>query len=291
MGAFARHVDLQILSAFESFNEVLQYIQNLAPGNTAIKAAFDMALYDLSGKISERRILDVYGNSDSRSIPTSFTIGIDSLDNMMREAAAAKEFHALKIKLNGKSDLEVVTALSSLSNQRIYVDANQAWDDIVYALEVASEFESLRVDFIEQPFRLGKWDDVGRLKEHTSIPIIADEDFQTMKDLEKISAVYNGINIKLMKCGGLSQAMLILQKARERGLKILLGCMSESSVAISAAAQIARLADWCDLDGNLMIKNDPCRGVLCQQGQLIVGNAPGIGIWDDEKLRQLLSIP
>ena len=119
---------------------------------------------------------------------------------------------------------------------------------------------------------------------------VADEDFQTIDSLDKISNVYDGVNIKLMKCGGLSQAISIIEEARMRNLKILLGCMSESSVAISAAFQIAHMVDWCDLDGNLLIENDPCRGVLCENGLLIDGNVPGLGIWDDAALRKLLKI-
>ncbi|NNF00603.1 MAG: dipeptide epimerase, partial [Pyrinomonadaceae bacterium] len=246
-------------------------------------------LHDLAGKKLGKPAREIYGRSSTKPIATSFTIGIDSARKMVQKALEAKEFKTLKIKLNGENDLEVVSAIAEVTDQRLFVDANQAWTEPEEALETSRSLIKLGVELIEQPFAKGAWEKAKLLKENLEVPVIADEDVLGFSDIKKLSEYYDGINIKLMKCGGLHEAFRMTREARACGMKILLGCMTESSIGISAASQLAGFVDWCDLDGNLLIKNDTCQGIRCVDGLLIPEETSGIGITDDRKLRELLT--
>ncbi|MDH3528306.1 MAG: dipeptide epimerase, partial [Acidobacteriota bacterium] len=183
--------------------------------------------------------------------------------------------------------IEVIKAIRGITDQRLFVDANQGWTDVEEAIDTAAELVELGVGLIEQPFAKGEPENAGRLRDRCGVPVIADEDVQTAGDIAQLSRYYDGINIKLMKAGGIREAHKMIREARELGLKVLLGCMTESSIGISAAAQLAQYADWCDLDGNLLITNDTCNGVATVNGELRLSDAPGIGITGEGNLSSL----
>ena len=290
MAAFFERIDIEHLLSFDSIADSLEYLDGLAKGNSAAKAAIDIALHDFIGKQTAQSVSAMYGAKDISSFETSYTIGLDSVETMVKKAREAKGFRTLKIKLNGTNDIEVISAIADITDQKLFVDANQAWTDIDEALETASRLIKLGVQLIEQPFKKGMYKKAKVLKENVEIPIIADEDVQGFSDISKLSESYDGINIKLMKCGGIYEAFRMIKEARKHKMKILLGCMTESSIGISAASQLSGYVDWCDLDGNLLIKNDTCEGIKCVEGYLRPEGKHGIGITDGKILRKLLNV-
>jgi len=289
MTAFFERFDLEKCLSFDSLGDSFVYLENLAEGNAAAKAAIDIALHDLTAKKLGKPVREMFGEAEANPIETSFTIGIDSVEKMVEKALEAREFKTLKIKLNGKNDVEVISAIAEVTDQKLFIDANQAWTDADEAIEISRRLIELGVELIEQPFAKGEYGKAKVLKESLSVPIVADEDVQGFSDIEKLAEFYDGINIKLMKCGGLHEAFRMIKEARKHGLKTLLGCMTESSIGISAASQLAGYVDWCDLDGNLLIKNDTCEGIRCVDGYLIPNQTSGIGITNDQTLRDLVN--
>ncbi len=287
MTSFFESIDVEKLVSFEDLSESLKYLNEIKKDNTAAKAAIDIALHDLKGKQLKKSVRKIYKIESSKPIFTSYTIGFDSIEKMLQKVKEAKGFKTLKIKLNGENDVEIISKISEITNQELFVDANQGWNDTDKAIETANKIIALGVRLIEQPFPKGMWNETRALQDKISISIIADEDVQTKDDIEKLAGYFDGINIKLMKCGGIAEAFEMIRIAKGFGLKILLGCMTESSIGISAAYQIAGLADWCDLDGNLLIKNDTCEAIKCVDGQLIGNNNVGIGITNDANLRSM----
>jgi L-alanine-DL-glutamate epimerase-like enolase superfamily enzyme len=283
--------------------DALRYLSSTTVGNRGAKAAIDIALHDLFGKLRNTSVRDSLSDgihpipkrdiSEHRpdcSIPTSFTIGIDTISTMVRKAKEANEFEVLKIKLNGENDIAVIRAIREVTDQKLFVDANQGWTDIEPAIETAYKLVELGVGLIEQPFPTGQERKADALRKECPVPIVADEDVQSADDIKRLAGFYDGVNIKLMKAGGIAASLSMIEIAKENGLKVLLGCMTESSIGISAAAQIAHLADWCDLDGNLLIKNDTCKAVQTIEGRLVVTGEPGLGITDDSNLRKRFGI-
>lgn len=290
MTAFFERFDAEEALSFDSIEDAYFYIDNLAEGNSAAKAAIDIALHDLTAKKLGKPVREMFGDAEPKPIETSYTIGIDSAESMVKKALEAEEFKTLKIKLSGKNDVEVISAISEVTNQKLFVDANQAWTNAEEALRISRQLIKLGVQLIEQPFAKGDYEKAKILKENIDVPVIADEDVQGFSDIKKLAEFYDGINIKLMKCGGLREAFRMITEARTHKMKILLGCMTESSIGISAAFQLADYVDWCDLDGNLLIKNDTCKGIECIEGYLIPKETSGIGITDDQNLRELFKI-
>ena len=269
----------------------LDYLHGAGSGNRGAKAAVDIALHDFFGKTNGCSFLDFYEPAaDPKPLITSYTIGFDDVDTMVRKAVAAAGFQILKIKLNGEDDVEIVGQIAEHVDAELYVDLNQGWTDVEAAVETAESLTELGVGLIEQPFPVGRYEDAARLRDSLDVPMIADEDLQTIEQLDDIAGCYDGVNIKLMKSGGIRPAIELIQRAKELGLSILLGCMTESSIGISAAARLGQFADWCDLDGNLLIKNDTCSGVDTVKGELVDNGEPGIGIDDDVRLREFLGV-
>ena len=288
MAAFFERIDIVRLLEFDSIADACAYVGGLAKGNSAAKAAVDIALHDLAGKKAGKTVAEIYGAAEEL-FKTSYTIGYDSIDNMVKKVLAAREFATLKIKLNGENDLEVISAISSVTSQTLFVDVNQAWEDMDQALIKTNRLVGMGVRLIEQPFRRGMVQKAKVINDETGVPVIADEDVRQFSDIGKLVKCYDGFNIKLMKCGGIYEAFRMIKEARKYGMKILLGCMTESSIGVSAVAQLAGYADWCDLDGNLLIKNDTCGGIKCVDGSLRPEGRSGIGIIDDSKLQTLLA--
>ncbi|MFL5764500.1 MAG: dipeptide epimerase [Bacteroidia bacterium] len=257
-------------------DSILSEIDRIAAGNSAAKASVDIALHDLNGKMRGITCREMFGASDTGP-NTSYTLGIDEPSVLEEKVREGNEFRVFKVKLNGENDKQVIGSIRAVSDKPIAVDVNQGWKNKEQALEMIHWLKDRNVLFIEQPLQKNEWDDAAWLYERSPLPLYADESIQRYQDLERMTGCYHGINIKLMKCTGMNEANRMIQQARKNGLKILIGCMSETSCAISAAAQLSPLADHADLDGSLLIKNDLFRGVMFRQGQILFNDLPGIG--------------
>ncbi|HLG35467.1 MAG TPA: dipeptide epimerase [Bacteroidia bacterium] len=276
--SFLSHVQLKQFDDVMDADKILDYILSFSPKNYPAMAALDMALHDLKGKILNTPCYRIW-NLDKNDCPeTTYTIGMDSPEMILKKLDEAKDFNLLKVKLGGANDKEIINTIRSVTDKAICVDANQGWKEKEYALEMIHWLGERGTVFVEQPLDKNKPQDAQWLKAKSPLPVIADEAVQTVADIERIKDAYHGINIKLMKCGGLREAMKMIRRAGELNLKVMFGCMSESSCGVSAAAQFAPLADWTDLDGPLLITNDPFGGITYSNGKIILNDLPGIGV-------------
>jgi L-Ala-D/L-Glu epimerase len=269
------------LSQFESpflMEDILNYIDQLVPGNYAAKASVDIALHDLVGKLMRQPWYKIWGLNPDRTPDTSFTIGIDKPEVVKAKVREAAPYRILKVKLGKGNDKEMIETVRSETDKPICVDINQGWTDRNMALEMSHWLKDQGVVFIEQPMSKTSTEDTAWLTQNSPLPIIADEAFQTISDFRKVQGVYSGINIKLMKCGGLRSAYIMIKMARALGMKVMIGCMTETSCAVTAAAQLSPLVDWADLDGNLLIDNDVFTGVTINDGKIMLPDRPGIGV-------------
>lgn len=263
---------------FFHYVELKEALDSVIVDQNCARAALDMALMDWVGKALGVPLYKLWGLNPEHAPVTSFSIGIDTPEMIQRKVKEAEAFPVLKIKVGTDRDEEIVQAVRRVTNKPIRVDANEGWTSREQALKKIQWLKSQGVEFIEQPMPAEQIEDIAWLRERVDMPIVADEAVKTAADIPRLVGAYDGINIKLMKAGGLQEAWRMIQLARALGLKIMLGCMIESSVAISAAAQLAPYADWLDLDGNLLIRNDPFTGVQVEQGKLIYPDRPGLGV-------------
>lgn len=244
----------------------------------ATVAAVDAALHDWIGKKHRVAVCRWLGlNPDSIPL-TSLTIGLDEPEAMAEKAARAASFPILKIKLGTPQDEEILTAIRRVApNTTLRVDANMAWraERAEHHLRLARRFD---VEFVEQPVAADDLDGLERFKSLGICPIVADESCVRLNDVLRLKGRVDGINIKLSKCGGICEALRIIRAARGLGMKIMLGCMVESSLGIAAAVQLAPLADWLDLDGHLLLAHDPFTGIGGRDGRLTCGSRPGLGV-------------
>ncbi len=261
-----------------SFSQVSEQLDPMAGGQFAAKAAIDMALHDWAGKsigVPLHRMLGI----DPVGIPaTAYSIGIGTGEEIRNKVRDAEEFSVLKIKLGGENDREIINAVRSVTDKPIRVDANEGWTDRELALKNIDWLSENQVEFVEQPLPAGRLDDMAWLKERSPLRLFADEDVRRPEHLLDLHGVYDGINIKLMKAGGIQPALRLIHGCRCLGMEIMLGCMIESSLGITAAAQLAPLVDYVDLDGNLLIAHDPFEGVSCSRGLLTLPNGSGLGV-------------
>lgn len=258
--------------------EILAYVDKLAPGNYAAKASVDIALHDLVGKLMNQPWYRIWGLNPEKTPNTSFTIGIDKPEIVKEKVKEASPYKILKVKLGQGNDKEMIESVRSVTDTLICVDVNQGWTDRQKALEMIYWLKDKGVVFVEQPMSKISVDDIAWLTQNSPLPIIADEAIQTIADFKNVQGVYSGINVKLMKCGGMRAAYTMIGMARALGMKVMIGCMTETSCAVTAAAQLSPLADWADLDGNLLIDNDLFEGILIKNGKIILPDRPGIGI-------------
>lgn len=276
---FLRKVDLSNFSDPFDLDEILAYIDSIDQNNTAAKASVDIALHDLIGKLLKKPIYKIWGHNKNNTPNTSFTIGIDTPEIVRQKTIeAGNRFKILKVKLGRDNDKEIIEAIRSVTNVPLCVDVNQGWTDKQKALDMIFWLKEKNVVFVEQPMKKENIDDMAWLTQHSPLPTMADEFLQRLPDVKRSYQVYSGINIKLMKCGGMREAHKMTEIARALGMKIMIGCMTETSCAVSAAAQLSPLADWADLDGNLLIKNDVFSGVKIIDGKVTLNDLPGIGI-------------
>ncbi|WP_140936815.1 dipeptide epimerase [Sphingobacterium lumbrici] len=276
--SFLKQVDLTSFSSPFQTEEILSYVDALATKNTAAKAAIDIALHDLLGKIMNQPFYKIWGLNPDLIPPTSYTIGIDTAEMIRKKVAEADQFKILKIKLGLETDKMIINTIRSVTNVPLCADVNQGWKHKEEALEMAYWLAEQNVVFLEQPMPKEQIDDNAWLTAHSPIPTIADEGCQRLSDVTKLQGVYTGINIKLMKCTGMREAKRMAELARSLEMKVMLGCMTETSCAISAAAQLGPLVDWADLDGALLIGNDIYNGMTVEDGICKLPDRAGIGI-------------
>lgn len=275
---FLKMVNLARFSSPFLMEEILDYIELLAPGNYAAKASIDIALHDLVGKLMNQPWYRIWGLNPGKTPFTSFTIGIDTPEVVKKKVEEASPYRILKVKLGQDNDKEMIKTIRSVTDKPLCVDVNQGWRDREMALDMIHWLKEQGVVFVEQPMPKALVEDLAWLTQKSPLPVIADESVQTIMDVKKADGVYNGINIKLMKCGGMRSAFKMINTARALNMKVMIGCMTETSCAISAAAQLSPMVDWADLDGNLLISNDIYEGVIVVDGKLVLPDRPGIGI-------------
>jgi len=248
-------------------------------GQSSAEAAVDMALHDLAGLRLRAPLHEVLGIDPRRAPETSFTIGLDAPEAVIRKVKEAAAYPVLKVKMGSDGDREVLTAVRDTTRQRIRVDANEGWTPDA-ALERLEWLAKIGVELVEQPLPADRIEETRALRRRSPIPFYADESVHRAADIPRLAGAFDGINIKLMKCGGLAEALRMIAVARAHGMKIMLGCMIESSLAITAAAHISPLVDTADLDGNLLVANDPFEGATVVEGRLVLPDRPGLGVVD-----------
>ncbi|VBB43472.1 conserved exported hypothetical protein [uncultured Paludibacter sp.] len=275
---FLKKVDLSGFNDPLKIEEILQYVDSIAENNTAAKASVDIALHDLAGKIIGKPWYQLWG-LDKEDIPnTTFTIGIDT-DDVIREKVKEVEgqFKILKVKLGTSNDKRIIEAVRSVSSLPLAVDANQGWKDKHFALDMIHWLKEKGVVMVEQPMKKYNLDDIAWVTEQSPLPVFADESCQRLHDVERLKGAFSGINIKLMKCTGMREAWQMRNLAQVFGMKVMVGCMTETSCAISAASQLTPGIDFADMDGALLIKNDAFDGAKLTEGKMIPTDLPGIG--------------
>lgn len=275
---FLKKVDLSGFDPFD-FEGILHYVDKITENNTAAKAAVDIALHDLAGKLMGQPWYKMLG-LNLKNIPnTTYTIGIDT-DEMIRTKVQEVEgqFNILKVKLGTADDKRIISTVRAATRLPIAVDVNQGWNDKHYALDMIHWLKEQGVVMVEQPLNKYNLDDNAWVTERSPLPVFGDESLQRLRDVQKLKGVFSGINIKLMKCTGIREAWNMRNLARALNMKVMLGCMTETSCAISAAAQIVAGVDFADLDGNLLIANDAFDGAVFRDGKTIPNNRPGIGV-------------
>lgn len=260
------------------FVDIGYAIQELAEEQTAAKCALDIAVMDWVGKSLGVPLYKYFGLDKTKAPITTFSIGIDTPDVMQQKIREAEQYPILKIKVGRDNDEEIMRAVREVTDKPLRVDANEGWTSKEEALEKIKWLETIGVEFIEQPMPSAMLDETRWLRDRVNIPIIADEAVKQASDIPTLATAYDGINIKLMKSHGIQEAMRMIWMARSLGMKIMLGCMIESSCAIAAAAHISPLVDYADLDGNLLISNDPFKAVTVENGKMILHDRPGLGL-------------
>ena len=258
--------------------QIMLEIDALAAGNTAAKASIDIALHDLKGKIEHKSVWKILGSEPSKMPLTTCTLGIDTPSVLRQKVEEAADFHVLKIKLGSDDDKKIITTIREMTDKPLYVDANQGWKDRGFAVDMSYWLAEQGVELIEQPMHKEDLEGNAYVTENAPIPILADESFQRFQDFDTIKGAFNGINIKLMKCTGLTEGLAIVKKARELDLKILIGCMSETSCAILAGAALAPQCDWADLDGPWLVTNNPYTTPILRGGRIQLTDEVGLGV-------------
>lgn len=277
--AFLSKVNLEQFKDPFRLEEILGYVDSLSPGDNAAKAAIDIALHDLVGKLMGQPWWRIWGLDPSKAPDTTFTIGIDTAAVVRQKTLeCAEKFNILKVKVGLDNDKEMIQTIREVTDLPLAVDANQGWRDRQEALDEIHWLKENGVVMVEQPMAKERIDDNAWITEHSPLPIFADEAIQRLADIPSIKGAYHGINIKLMKCTGLREGWKMANYARAEGMRVMIGCMTETSCAVSAAAQLSPMADFCDLDGNLLISNDLYTGMEVIDGHIVLPDRAGIGI-------------
>jgi L-Ala-D/L-Glu epimerase len=257
---------------------VMNDLDALAAGNSAVKASVDIALHDLKGQLENRPVWEMFGTNPATMPFTSYTIGIDTPSVLRQKVTESEGFKILKIKLGSNDDRQIINTIREVTDKPLYVDANQGWKDKNEALEMTHWLKEKGVLMIEQPMLKTDLEGNAFVTEGSPLPTIADESCQRLVDISRLKGVFHGINIKLMKSTGLNEGFKMLQLARSLDLKVMIGCMSETSCGVLAAAQIAPLCDYVDLDTTWLITNNPFENLDLKDGIIQLSNRAGLGL-------------
>lgn len=260
------------------FSKIMAEVFHRIPGEWAGKAAMDIALMDWVGQKLGIPLYSYFGLDPKDAPLTTFSIGIDTPEVTMQKTREAADYPILKVKVGLATDEPTIQAVRSVTKKPIRVDANEGWKDKEEAVRKINWLEQQGVEFVEQPLPANMIEETRWVRSRVHIPIIADEACQRASDIPKLKDAFDGVNIKLDKSGGMLEAYRMIQIAKALGMKTMLGCMISSSVSVTAAAQLSPLVDYADLDGNLLISNDPFRGVKVVKGKLILPDKPGLGL-------------
>lgn len=262
--------------AFSDPERYWHYLHHLFPANPFLVCALDMAGWDIYGKLKRKQLHELWGLDTDTAPLTDFTIGIDSIESMLAKMKE-KPWPIYKIKAGVEGDIEMVEALRKHTNAVFRVDANAGWT-LEQALQKIPLLKELGVEFVEQPLAKDDWDSMKLLYERSPLPLVADESCVAEADVEKCARHFHGINIKLTKCSGITPARRMIIKAKELGMKVMVGCMNESSVGTAAIAQLAPMLDYVDMDGPLLLAEDIAESVRFELGKIVYNELPGLGI-------------
>jgi L-alanine-DL-glutamate epimerase-like enolase superfamily enzyme len=252
------------------------YLHHLIPQNNFLVCALDMAAWDIFGKLKDKPLWQLWDLIPENSPATDYTIGIDSIENMVAKVKE-KPWPIYKIKMGTEDDMEMVKALRGETDAVFRVDANAGWTT-EQAMKKIPLLQELGVELIEQPLAKDNWEGMKKLKEISAIPLIADESCVLEGDIDKCHPYFHGVNIKLTKCSGITPARRMITKARQLGMKVMIGSMNESTIGSAAIAHLAPLADYLDMDGPLLLKEDLATGISFNNGKVQFSGAPGLGI-------------
>ena len=257
-------------------------LDNYSKKNKEVKSAevaVEMAWLDWWGKSQNKSLAELLGAPSLHGPQTSYTIGLDEIDVMQQKVLAAPEFPIYKVKLGTSRDREIIKGIREVTDKPIYVDANEGWESMDEAKSNISFLANQSIDLVEQPMPAHRLEDMKQLKKYSPLPLCADESFQGNESLKEIAKAFDIINIKLMKTGSIIKSLNIIKKAKELELKVMIGCMIESSLANSAGGLLSLWADYADLDGHLLIKNDPASALILNDDKHItISDEPGLGV-------------
>jgi len=260
------------------FEKLMTEVSRRMPNQFAAKAALDIAVMDWIGKKLNVPLYRMLGLDPADAPITTFSIGIDTPESTRQKVAEAEAFPVLKIKVGLNTDEATMTAVRSATRKPLRVDANEGWKDKEDAVRKINWLESQGVEFVEQPMPAEMIEETRWVRSHVHLPIIADEAALSPDAIPRLADAYDGVNVKLDKCGGIQPALRMIYMAKSLGMKTMLGCMVSSSVSVTAAAHLSPLVDYADLDGNLLIANDPYSGVTVSKGKLLLPDGPGLGV-------------
>ena len=270
--------DLLLSANPMQFSKTLAAVFKRIPGEWAGKASIDIALMDWVTQKLGIPLYEYFGLDPADAPVTTFSIGIDTPEITRQKTLEAAEYPILKVKVGLSTDEPTIEAVRSVTKKPLRVDANEGWTDKEEAVRKINWLEKQGVEFVEQPMPAAMIEETRWVRSRVHLPIIADEACERPTDIAKLRDAYDGINVKLDKCGGVLEAFRMIQMAKALGMRTMLGCMVSSSVTVTAAAHLSPLVDYADLDGNLLIANDPYRGVRVIKGKLTLPNKPGLGL-------------
>jgi len=269
--------DIILPNADFKIDKVLEIFDRYTKDIKSFRSACVNALFDWWTQKNNVPLHEYYNYCHTISQPTSFTIAIGNINELDKKVKEAKTYKILKVKLGTEQDKKIISTIREFTDKPIRVDANEGWD-LETAKMMTEWLSNQNIELIEQPLPVKNLHEMIELKNHSPIPLIADENCHTSAEIEYLVSRFDGINIKLAKCGGLDEAKRMIEIAKKHNLKIMFGCMIESSIGISAIAQLASQADYLDLDGNLLIENDPYNGLQIVKGNPVLPKGKGIGV-------------
>ena len=277
VNSIGRFMDGEPEAVRARLNDATSDLHRALRNSASVRAALDMALWDMRGQREAQPVWKLIGADAHKAPVTSFTIGIDVPEVIDEKVDAAAPYGILKVKVGVPGDMEILDRVIARSGKIVRVDANEGWD-LETAIEKTLELYRRKVELCEQPLPHAAEDDLRQLKRLCPIPVILDESIVGVAEVERCYDQGHGINIKLMKCGGITPALQMIERARAHGLEIMIGCMLETSLGVTAAAHLSPLCDYADLDGNLLLRDDPFAGVRVEAGKLVLPDTPGLGV-------------